>query len=69
MTDLEQRIKSFGEFVNHELKNTIQGKYIVWQLYMSGNELKSSAYKLADNTDKQTLDEFRAKGWIVIEKD
>jgi hypothetical protein len=69
MNDLEQRIKRFGEFVNHELKNTIQGKYIVWQFYMSGNELKSRAYKLADNTDKQTLDEYKAKGWIVIEKD
>ena len=68
MKEIELEIENFGEYINNKIKNKYNCKYIVWQLYMTGNKLKSVVYRLANNTDKQTLDEYRAKGFIVIER-
>lgn len=68
MNELEQRIKDFGVFVDIEIQRNHKGKYVAWHFTKMDGVLKAEIYILANNTDKETIEEYKKRGWIVNEK-
>ena len=67
MKEIETQVADFGNFIETEIKKEVKGKYIVWRFDKIDGKLKIVYYRLADNTDRQTLDEYHCKGWFIIE--
>ena len=61
--------KEIGEFITAELKKDRVNQIIVWQPYVKDGIMHITHYRLADNTEQQTIDEYKSNGWIVIEMD
>lgn len=61
--------EEIGEYITTELKKTSGNKIIVWQPYIKDGIMHITHYRLADNTEQQTIDEYKSNGWVVIERE
>lgn len=64
---LIENMKRFASEINSTLKKNMTSKYIAWQFYQNAEGITKPEIVGINCTDDQTLNAYRAKGWVVLD--